>query len=87
MMCPLTYLPSPLTRIPLSRFNWLLLGKFLIVGLVFGAEIWRDCSSLCKLSRKLLLVSIGVNMSERHLVEHKGGLLPHVFMNNSFEST
>ena len=71
-MCPLTYLPSPLTGILLPILNWLLLGKFLIVGLAFGAEIWRVCSSPCKLSRKLLMVFIGVNMSERRFVEHKG---------------
>ena len=71
-MCPLTYLPSPLIGILLPRLNRLLSGKFLIVGLVFGAEIWRGCFSPYKLSSKLLFVSIGVNMSERRLVEHKG---------------
>ena len=71
-MCPLTYLPSPLTEIRLPRLNRLLLGKFLIVSLVFGANIWRGCSTPCRLSRKLLLVSIGVSMSEQRLVEHKG---------------
>ena len=71
-MCPLTYLPSPLTGILLHRLNRLLLGEFLIIGLVFGAEFWRDCSSLHKLSKMLLFVLIGFSMSERCLVEHKG---------------
>ena len=70
-MCPLTYFPSPLTGILLLSLNRLFLSKFLIVGLVFGAEIWRGFSSPCKLSRKLLLVSIGINMSEQCLVEHE----------------
>ena len=70
-MCPLTYLPSPLTGILLPRLNRLLSGKFLIVGLVFGVEFGKDCFSLCKLSKKLLLVFIGVSMSEWCLVEHK----------------
>ena len=38
-MCPLTYLLSPLIGTLLPRLNRLLLGKFLIVGLVFDAEI------------------------------------------------
>ena len=71
-MCPLIYLPSPLTRILFPRLNWLLLGKFLIVGLVFGAEFQRGCSLPHKLSRMLLLVFIGFSMSERCLVEYKG---------------
>ena len=71
-MCPLTYLPSPLTGILLLRLNRLLSNKFLIVGLVFGAEFWKGCFSSCKLSRKLLLVSIEVSMNEGRLVEHKG---------------
>ena len=71
-MCPLTYLPSPLTEILLPRLNQLLLGKFLIVGLVFGAEFWRGCSSPHKLFRMLLFVFIGFGMSERCLVKHKG---------------
>ena len=71
-MCPWTYLLSPLTRILLPRLNRLLLGKFLIVGLIFGAEFWRSCFSRHKLSRMLLLVFIGFGMSERCLVEHKG---------------
>ena len=71
-MCPLTYLPSPLTGILLPRLNRLLSGKFLIVGLVFGVEFWRGCFSPHKLSRMLLLVFIGFSMSERCLVEHKG---------------
>ena len=70
--CPLTYLPSTLTEILLPRLNQLLLGKFLIVGFVLDAKIWRGCSSPCKLSENLLLVSIGFNMSEQHLVEHEG---------------
>ena len=78
-MCPLTYLPSLLTGILLPRFNWLSLGKFLIVGFVFGIEIWRGCSSPCKLSRKLLLVSIGVSMSEWRLVEHNLGSVASCF--------
>ena len=68
----LTYLPSPLTRILLSRLSWSLLGKFLIVDLVFDAEILKAFSSSCKLSRMLLLVSIEVSMSERCLVECRG---------------
>ena len=71
-MCPLTYLPSPLTGILLPRLNRLLSGKFLIVGLVFGAEFWRCCSSPHKLFRMLLLVFIGLSMSERCLAEQKG---------------
>ena len=71
-MCPLTYLPSPLTGILLPRLNRLLSGKFLIIGLGFGVEFWRGCFSLHKLSRMLLLVFIGFSMSERCLVEHKG---------------
>ena len=71
-MCPLTYLPSPLIGILLPRLNQLLLGEFHIVGLVFGAEFWRGCSSLCKISRKLFLVSIGFNTSDLRLVEYKG---------------
>ena len=61
-MCPLTYLLFLLIEILLPRLNRLLSGKFLIVDLVFGAEIWRDCFSPCKLSRKLLFVSIGVSI-------------------------
>ena len=71
-MCPLTYLPSPLTRILLPKLNRLLLGEFFIVGLVFGAEFWKGCLSPCKLSRKLLVVSIEVSMSEGRLVEYNG---------------
>ena len=63
-MCPLAYLPSPLIEILLSRLNRSFVGKFLIVGLVFGAEILRGCSSPCKIFRMLLFVSIGVSMSE-----------------------
>ena len=73
-MCPLTYLPSPLTKILLPRLDRLLSGEFLIVGLVFGAEFWRGCFSPHKLSRMLLLVFIGFSMSERGLVEHKGSV-------------
>ena len=71
-MCPLTYLPSPLTRILLPRLKRLLSGKFLIVGLVFGIEYWRGCSSSHKLFRILLFIFIGFDMSEQCLVEHKG---------------
>ena len=71
-MCSLTYLPSSLIGILLSKLNRLLSDKFLIVDLVFGVEFWRGCSSPCKLSKKLLLVSIGVGMSERCLVEYNG---------------
>ena len=71
-MCPLTYLPFPLTKILLPRFNRLLSDKFLIDGLVFDAEFWRGCFSPHKLSRMLLFVFIGFGMSEGCLVEHKG---------------
>ena len=71
-MCPLTYLPSPLTRILLPRLNQLLLGKFLMVGLVFDAKILRGCFSPCKLSRMLSFVSIAIIMNDQYLVEHKG---------------
>ena len=71
-MCILTYLPSPLTGILLPKLNRLLSGEFHIVEFVFGAEISRGCFSPCRLSRKLLLVSIEVSMNERRLVEHKG---------------
>ena len=55
-----------LTEILLPRLNRLLLGEFLIVGLVFDV-----CYSTHKLSRMLLLVPIEVSMSEWCLVEHK----------------
>ena len=71
-MCPLTYLLSPLTKILLPRLNRLLSGEFLIVGLVFGVEFWRGCSSPHKLFRMLSLVFIGYSMSKQCLVEHKG---------------
>ena len=61
-----------LIGILLPRLNQLLLGKFLIVGLVFGAEFWRGCFSPHNLFRMLLLVFIRFGMSERCLVEHKG---------------
>ena len=71
-MCPLTYLPSPLTRILFPRLNRLLLGKFLIISLIVGVEFWRDCSSPYKLSRMLLLVFIGFGMSEQCLLNTRG---------------
>ena len=71
-MCPLTYLSSPLIENFLPRLNQLLSGKFFIVDLVFGVEFRRGYSSPRKLSKKLLLISIGFNISERRLVEHKG---------------
>ena len=70
-MCPLTYLPSLLTRILLPRLNRLLSGKFLIVGLVFGAEIWSGCFSPHELFGMLLLIFIRFGMSERCFVEHR----------------
>ena len=69
-MCPLTYLPYPFTRILLPRLNWLLSDEFLIVGLAFGVEILRGCSSPYKFFRMLLLISIGSSMSENYLIEH-----------------
>ena len=84
-MCPLTYLPSPLTGILLPRLKRLLSGKFLIVGLVFGAEFWRGCSSPYKLSRMLSLVFIGFNMSERCLVEYKGVCCLLFSLSSNFE--
>ena len=84
-MCPLTYLPSPLTGILLPRLNQLLSGEFLIVGLVFGAEFWRGCSSPYKLSRMLLLVFIGFSMSERCLVEYKGVCCLLFSLSSNFE--
>ena len=71
-MCPLTYLPSPLIGILLPRLNRLLSDKFLIVGLVFGTKTLRGCISPYKFSRMLLLVFIGIGMSERCVVEYKG---------------
>ena len=71
-MCPLTYLSSPLIGILLPRLNRSLLGKFFIVGLVFGAEILRGCFSPHKLFRVLLLIFIGFGMSKRSFVEHRG---------------
>ena len=53
------------------KLNRSLSGKFLIVGLIFGAEILRGFSSLCKLSKKLLLVFIKLSMNERCLIENK----------------
>ena len=70
-MCPLTYLPSLLTEILLPRLNWLLSGKFLIFGFIFGVEIWRGCSSPYKAFRMLLLIFIGFGINERCFVEHK----------------
>ena len=71
-MCPLTYLPSPLIGILLPRLNRSLSREFLIVGLVFRTKTLRGYYSSYKLFKILLLVSIGVIMSERCLVEHKG---------------
>ena len=70
VMCPLTYLPSPLTGILLHRLNQLHLGEFLIVDLVFDIEILRSCSSPCKLFEMLLLIFIRISMSERCFVEY-----------------
>ena len=45
---------------------------FVIVDLVFGTKILKDCSSPYKLFQKLSLIFIGVSMSEQCFVEHKG---------------
>ena len=63
VMCHLTYLPSHLTKILRPKLNRLFLGRFLIVELVFDAEILRGCSLPCKFFKKLLFVFIGLNMS------------------------
>ena len=71
-MCPLTYLPFPLTGILFPRLNWLPSGGFLIVGLVFGAKICRGYSSPREFFRMLLVVFIGFGMSKRCFVKHRG---------------
>ena len=71
-MCPLTYLPSPMIEILLLRLNRLLSGEFLIVGLVFGAEIWRGCFPPHEFFIMLSFVFIGFGMSKRCFVGHKG---------------
>ena len=67
----LIYLPSLLTGILFFELNQLLSRRFFIVDLVLGAKILRGFSSSCKLFKKLLLVFIEANMSERCLIEYK----------------
>ena len=68
-MCPLIYLSFPLIGVLLHEFNRSLLDGFLIVELVFDAEILRSCFSPCKLSKNLLLVFIKVTMSKQCFVK------------------
>ena len=63
-MCPLSYLPFLLIKILLFELNQSLLSKFLIVVLVFDAKILKGFFSPHKLFKKLLLVSIRINMSK-----------------------